>query len=378
MKLLCVFIAFVLSFFIGQSIVLKLYMFSYRRRLFDPVDGRKTHEGHIPRLGGMAFLPTQCSIFILVVVILRHFEVIYVDYQLLSQFLLLILGLGLLFITGLVDDLVGIYYKWKFAAQFVAALLLPISGLWITHLDGLLGITVLPDWLGILMTIFVIVLIINAFNLIDGLDGLCSGLTLLACTVLGTLFFRHESWLPVIFAFITVGALAPFFYYNVYGKTKRKRRIFMGDTGSMTLGLTVAFLVIRYTAGDPSNPNPSGNLLVAFSVVLVPLLDVLRVICLRLLKRKPLFLPDKNHIHHYLVSLGISRKNTLMAILLIALGFIVFNMCFVRFILNSQTIVLLLDTVFWFGGLWLFGKLHQSRPEQDKQPLLVENQEDED
>lgn len=361
MKLLCIFIVFVLAFFIGQSIVLKLYMFSYRRRLFDPVDDRKKHEGLIPRLGGMAFLPTQCCIFILVIVILRHFEVIYVDYQLLSQFLLLIMGLGLIFVTGLVDDLVGIYYKWKFAAQFVAALFLPISGLWIKNLDGLLWITVLPDWIGVLLTVFVIVLIINAFNLIDGLDGLCSGLTILACTVLGTLFFRHDSWLPVIFAFITVGALSPFFYYNVYGKTKRKRRIFMGDTGSMTLGLTVAFLVIRYTAGDPSDPDPGGNLLVAFSVVLVPLLDVIRVICIRLIKRKPLFLPDNNHIHHYLVSLGVSRKNTLFTILLIALGYIIFNMCFVRFILNNQTLVLLLDVALWFGGLGVLSKVRQLR-----------------
>ena len=349
-------------------------MFSYRRRLFDPVDERKTHEGVIPRLGGMAFLPTQCCIFILVIVILRHFEIIYVDYQLLSQFLLLILGMGLLFITGLVDDLVGIYYKWKFAAQFVAALLLPISGLWITHLDGLLWIDVLPAWIGVLLTVFVVVLIINAFNLIDGLDGLCSGLTILACTVLGVLFFRHESWLPVIFAFITVGALAPFFYYNVYGKTKRKRRIFMGDTGSMTLGLTVAFLVIRYTAGDPSEPNPGGNLLVAFSVVLVPILDVVRVVIIRFLKRRPLFLPDNNHIHHFLISLGISRKNALWSILLIALGFIVFNMCFVRFVFNNQTVVLLLDAVLWFGGLWLLGKIrHKSRRKLKAEKVQHEN-----
>ena len=137
----------------------------------------------------------------------------------------------------------------------------------------------------------------------------------------------------------------------------------MGDTGSMTLGLTVAFLVIRYTVGDPSDPNPylGGNLLVAFSVVLVPLLDVFRVICIRLLKRKPLFLPDKNHIHHYLVGLGISRKNALWAILSIALGFIVFNMCFARFVLNDQNLILLLDVALWFGGLWLLGKIRHPR-----------------
>ncbi|MDR0796226.1 MAG: undecaprenyl/decaprenyl-phosphate alpha-N-acetylglucosaminyl 1-phosphate transferase [Tannerella sp.] len=378
MKLLCVFIAFVLSFFIGQSIVIKLYVFSYRRRLFDSVDARKTHTGLIPRIGGMAFLPTQCSIFLLIIIILRHFNVIQVDYQVLSQFLLLIMGLGILFVTGIVDDFVGVYYKWKFAAQFVAALLLPITGLWIHHLDGLLWMTVLPGWFGILLTICVVVFIINAFNMIDGLDGLCSGLTILACTVFGTLFFRHESWLPVIFSFITVGALAPFFYYNVYGKTKRKRRIFMGDTGSMTLGLTVAFLAIRYTSGDPSEPSPDGNLLVAFSPVLVPMFDVVRVVAIRFINRKPLFLPDKEHIHHYFLRLGFSKTTTLFSILGIAFGFIVFNMCLSRFVFNNHNIILILDAIIYFGGLWLLGRVKHPRVESVTPEVPIESIQHED
>ena len=360
MKLFSVFIAFVLAFFIGQAILKKLYIFSFRRRLFDPVDGRKSHLGLIPRMGGMAFLPTQCCIFMLVIIVLRFFELIYVEYELLVRFLLLIMGLGLLFITGIVDDLVGIYYKWKFGAQFVAALFIPVSGLWISHMDGMLGIDTLPVWIGVPITIFVIIFIINAYNLIDGIDGLCSGLTILACTVLGTLFFRHASWLPVIFCFITVGVLSPFFYYNVYGKTKRKRRIFMGDTGSMTLGLTVAFLVITYTVGEPELLNPAGNFLVAFSVVLVPMLDVVRVILIRLLTHKPLFLPDKNHIHHYLLDLGFSKQTALYIILGISFFLIVFNMCMVKFVFNNQTLVLLFDVISWFGGLWLLGKFRHS------------------
>jgi UDP-N-acetylmuramyl pentapeptide phosphotransferase/UDP-N-acetylglucosamine-1-phosphate transferase len=147
----------------------------------------------------------------------------------------------------------------------------------------------------------------------------------------------------------------------------------MGDTGSMTLGLTVAFLMIRYTAGDSSDPNPNGNILIAFSVVLVPLLDVVRVVCIRLLKRKPIFLPDKHHIHHYLVSMGISRRKALYIILLIAFGYIVFNMCFVRFVLNNNNIVLLLDLILWFGGLWLFGKVRHPQPENTAQELLIES-----
>jgi len=377
MKLLSVFIAFVLAFFIGQAIVLKLYIFSFRRRLFDPVDGRKTHLGLIPRMGGMAFLPTQCSIFMLVIIVLRLFDVIYIDYALLVRYLLLIMGLGLLFITGIVDDLMNIYYKWKFAAQFAAAIFLTVSGLWISHLDGFFGINIMPNWIGILLTIFVVMFIINAFNLIDGLDGLCSGLTILACTILGTLFFRHESWLPVIFSFITVGALAPFFYYNVYGNTKRRRRIFMGDTGSMTLGLTVAFLVISYTVGDTETNDLGGNLSVAFSVALVPVLDAVRVILIRLIARKPLFLPDRNHIHHLFLDLGYSKQTTLFTILGIALSFVVFNMCMVRFVYNNQNVVALLDVSLWFGGLWLLSKVRRRRLTNRQLKLNEESVQDE-
>ena len=377
MKLLSVFFAFLLAYFIGHTILIKLYVFSYRRRLFDPVDGRKTHRGLIPRMGGMAFLPTQIAIFLFVILVLRFFEVIYVDYEFLVRFLLLFMGLGLLFITGIVDDLMGIYYKWKFAAQFVASIFLPVSGLWISHLDGLFGIDLLPVWIGVPLTILVIIFIINSFNLIDGIDGLCSGLTILACTVLGTLFFRHDSWLPVIFSFITVGVLSPFFYYNVYGKTKRRRRIFMGDTGSTTLGLTVSFLAISYAVGDPSIPYPGGNLLVAFSVVVVPVLDTFRVMLIRLLTRKPLFLPDNNHIHHFLLSLGFSKRTALFVILLIAASFIVFNMGFVRFVLNNQTLVFALDVVLWFAGFWLLGKIRHRHLKEKEQESVEEKKQNE-
>ena len=367
MKLLCVVIAFILAFVIGQIIVLRVYLFSFKRRLFDPVDDRKVHAGLIPRLGGMAFLPTQCSIFMLVVVVLRHFEIIQMDYALLFRFMLLICGLGLLFIVGVVDDLVNVSYKWKFAAQIVAALFFSISGLWIDNLYGLFGITFLSPWIGIPLTVLVVVFIVNAFNLIDGIDGLCSGLAIMACTILGTLFFIKESWLHVIFAFITVGVLAPFFYYNVYGNSKRQRRIFMGDTGSMTLGLSVSFLILNYTMSYSDIVQCfGGNIMVGFSVVIVPVLDVVRVILLRLIARKPLFLPDKNHIHHCFLALGFSPYATLCWILSIGVSFAVFNMFMFKQNVNIN-IVVLCDIVFWFGGLWLFKKIKRNRLQVKKQ-----------
>ncbi|MDR0542740.1 MAG: undecaprenyl/decaprenyl-phosphate alpha-N-acetylglucosaminyl 1-phosphate transferase, partial [Dysgonamonadaceae bacterium] len=223
MKLLCVFIVFVLAFLIGQIAILRIYFFSFRRRLFDPVDSRKVHLGLIPRLGGMAFLPTQCGMFMLSVAIIHYFGIIEIEYGFLVRFLLLLCGLGLLFVVGVIDDLIGINYRWKFISQIIAVSTFPVSGLWINHLGGLCGITFLPPVAGIPLTMVLGIFIINAYNLIDGIDGLCSGLSILACVVLGTLFFIRDSWLYVFFCFITVGVLSPFFYYNVFGKSRRQR-----------------------------------------------------------------------------------------------------------------------------------------------------------
>jgi len=152
----------------------------------------------------------------------------------------------------------------------------------------------------------------------------------------------------------------------------------MGDTGSTTLGLTVSFLVLSYTVGDPSELQPSGNLLVAFSVVLVPLLDVLRVVLLRLIKRKPLFLPDNNHIHHHLLRLGFSKQTVLYIILSIALGFVVFNMWFVKFVANDQTILLLLDITLWFTVIWLIGVFKPKQLKVAPQESIEQTEQNED
>ncbi|MDR2683365.1 MAG: undecaprenyl/decaprenyl-phosphate alpha-N-acetylglucosaminyl 1-phosphate transferase [Dysgonamonadaceae bacterium] len=372
MKLLCIFIAFILAFIVGQIIILRTYLFSFRRRLFDPADSRKLHRGLIPRLGGMMFLPTQCGVFMLIVVVVRHFGIVDVEYGVLTQFLLLICGLGLLFVIGVMDDLMGIRYQWKFIAQVMAASFLPISGLWVRSLDGLFGITILSPWVGIPLTLLGVVVIINAFNLIDGIDGLCSGLVILACTVLGTLFLRQEAWLYVIFSFITVGTLSPFFYYNVFGKSKKHRRIFMGDTGSMTLGLSVSFLTISYLMGRPTSiPTGSNNILVAFSVVILPVLDVMRVMRVRLLSGKSVFLPDRNHIHHYVLNMGFGKHVTLSCILLIDLLFVVFNMIWVRYL--NINVALILNVAFWFILLRVGNRLKRSRLKKNKNENENEN-----
>ena len=199
------------------------------------------------------FVPVQCFLLVLSMFFMYKLEMTphLQDPFIPFQFLLLMIGLLILSMVGVIDDLIRIDYRRKFVAQIVASLFLPLSGLWINDLYGLLGITTLSPWIGMPLTVFVAVFIINAVNLIDGIDGLCSGLVGMGALVFGFLFIYNGAWLHAVFAFITAGVLCPFFYYNVFGKSKGRQRIFMGDTGSLTLGLSMAFLAISYAMNNP-------------------------------------------------------------------------------------------------------------------------------
>lgn len=347
MKYIFVVIAFIVAAFIGWIITPQILLVAFRKRLFDAVDDRKVHTDIIPRLGGVAFAPIQCCLLVLSMFFIYKFDLtssVLRSFLIFPQFLLLMCGLVILFMIGIVDDLIGVDYKRKFAIQIIAASLLPLSGLWINDLYGLVGITVLSPWIGMPLTVFVVVFIVNAINLIDGIDGLCSGLSAMACVILGCLFLYNEAWLYAIFAFITTGVLLSFFYYNVFGTLKSKQRIFMGDTGSLTLGLSVSFLAIAYAMNNSAiKPFSEGAIVVSFAVLIVPVFDVVRVVCLRFRNRQPLFMPDRNHIHHKFLRMGLSHHVTMILILILALCFSLFNIIAVEYISNN--IVFLVDIV---------------------------------
>ena len=185
----------------------------------------------------------------------------------------------LLYLTGIADDLVGVRYHQKFIIQILCASLFPIAGLWINDLYGLFGIYALPSYVGIPFTIFTVVFITNAINLIDGIDGLASGLSSVALLVFGFLYISKGLWLYSMFAFSTFGVLVPFFYYNVFGSAERDRKIFMGDTGSLTLGYILSFLAIKYSQNNVDVISyTEGAFVIAFSTLIVPVFDVVRVI----------------------------------------------------------------------------------------------------
>ena len=361
--LLFVFVPFLVALMSSRIMIPLILLITYKKRLFDPVDSRKLHSHIVPRLGGVAFAPIQFCVLVITLVIaikVLNMNLDVESWALIPSFSMLLCGLVTLFVVGIGDDLVGINFRWKFVAQFVVASFFPLSGLWINNLYGLGAIDALSPWVGMPLTVFLVVLIINAVNLIDGLDGLCSGVVGIGCIVLGALFVFYGAWLHALFAFISAGVLFPFFYYNVFGTKRRRRRIFMGDTGRLTLGYSIAFLAISFAMDNPFiKPFSEGAIVVAFSTLIVPVFDVARVMCVRWRTGVPVFKPDRNHLHHKFLRAGMSHHTAMIAILLLALFFCLFNIYMVRFVNNNLIVVF--DTALWVVFHWIFDRLEKRK-----------------
>ena len=339
-----------LAIFLGCLIIPKILVISYKKELFDMPDSRKVHKVPIPRLGGVSFFPailiSVC--FMMGVRYFTGYTLVNIDIeQTLCQFFFLAAGGMLLYLVGLADDLIGVGYRYKFMAQIVAALLLVWPGEWINSLGGIFGVYEIPAFVGIPLTLLIVVYITNAINLIDGIDGLASGLCCIALTVLGILHVIEGEYIYAMLAFSTLGVVIPFWFYNVFGNANKGHKLFMGDTGSLTLGYILSALVIHMSVVEPSENIKAGNpdMIVAFSTLLVPLFDVVRVVLHRLREGKNPFLPDQNHFHHKLLRTGMRVRSVMITILCVSLFFIGFN-----YLLADRmdtTLLLVLDVTIW-------------------------------
>lgn len=328
----------------------KILIVSFKKRLFDFADERKVHTGIVPRLGGVAFVPSiiislsfaigLCALVNGGGTHLRYFNVLQVTFGMCA--------LLLLYFEGIMDDLVGLGYKIKFVFQNVAAALVVVSGVWLNDLHGLFGVYELSPYVGMPLTLLVMVYLINAINLIDGIDGLASGLSIVASFFFGVMFLYVGLWGCAALAFAIFGTLCPFFYYNVFGNADRCRKIFMGDTGSQCIGLLLGYCAIRLSMKEPlMEHNIEGSIIVAFSTLLVPAFDVIRVMIHRARAGRNMFRPDKSHVHHKLLALGIPHKAAMTIILVIAMLFVVLNLILLSYM--NINIILLIDIVIWSG-----------------------------
>ncbi len=320
---------FLFAVSLGMVIIPRILVISHKKRLYDVPDARKVHTMPVPRLGGLSFFPVILMSMFLVIGFRLYFwdmDTSSLSFNMLYEYLFLFVGMMLLYLVGVCDDLVGVGYRYKFAVQIAAALLLVLSGNWFDSFGGLFGIYSVPVWVGVPFTVFIVVYITNAINLIDGIDGLASGLCCIALSVLSVIFFLRGQYVYALLAVCTLGILMPFWCYNVFGNANRGHKLFMGDAGSLTLGYVISFLIIHMSVTNEVSPTLSNPyMVIAFSTVLVPLLDVIRVVLHRLREHKNPFLPDKNHFHHKLLRTGMRVRVVMVCIIAISAFFILLN-----------------------------------------------------
>lgn len=338
--------AFLLSIICGFIFTPAILDFCKRKRLYDIPNERKVHKNAIPRLGGISFFPSMMTAFIIMLcfLIYNRQQEIPVNRWSISY----LLGLAIIYAVGIVDDLIGLKAKTKFTAQIATACLLPLAGLYINNLYGLFGIYELPNYIGIPLTIFIIVFVDNALNLIDGIDGLAAGLSLIA--LLGFLvYFVHYGVFVHTYSVLTagmIGALLPFLYFNLLGSVERNTKIFMGDSGSLSLGFTLGFLATKCAMNNTEIwPFREDALLLPITLLFVPIADVGRVTLHRLRHHKPLFDADKNHIHHKLMQAGMAQHQALTFILGMALCYIGLN--YLLHPIVSDTLTVFIDVLLY-------------------------------
>lgn len=230
--------AMLLSILFAGILIPQILLVSFRRKLFDEPDERKIHRGAVPRLGGIAFTPVICfsvSLLVGLAYLICNSDIEQMMRENAQAISFGFCALLMLYLTGMSDDLIGVRYRAKFIIQIFCAILLIGGGLSIHDLHGFLGLHAISPFLGLPLTVLIVVYVINAINLIDGIDGLASGLSGAAFLIYGVSFMLISKPVYAMISFACLGVLIQFFYYNVFGDTTKRKKIFMGDTGSLTI-----------------------------------------------------------------------------------------------------------------------------------------------
>lgn len=340
----------------------QILLIAFRKNLFDNPDERKIHTTPIPRLGGIAFFPAIMFTMMLIFGLFRQYfpAVFYwIDDKSVTVMCFLTCAVVTLYLVGIADDLIGLKYRAKFVAQIFAAILIIAGGLQLDDLHGFLGVSAMPLPAAILLTVLLTVFITNAINLIDGIDGLASGLSAIACAFYGVVFVSAGLHIYAMVAFCTLGALVPFFYYNVFGNAEKHGKIFMGDTGALTIGLLLSVMSIR-VSDIPDAVLNINSAVVAFAPLLIPCCDVVRVYIHRIKAHHSPFLPDKTHIHHKLLALGIPARVAMPAIVLSSFALALANYLASEYI--DITILFIIDLAIWILSNVALSRAIRRRP----------------
>ncbi len=294
----------------------RLVRIAAMKMIVDNPDARKLQKEPIPILGGVAVmfgavLGISCTAVFP--------ETVFND-----TIVLIIAVMMVMLYTGTMDDILELTPRLRFLIEIMSVCaLIFVGGFRLDDLHGLWGVSVLPDWVAVPLTVFACVGIINAMNLIDGVDGLSSGFCITACAIFSAVFFKAGDMMMFILSMALIGALIPFFMHNVFGE---RSKMFIGDGGTLVMGAVMSIFVVRVLGvGSPVaqfwDQSHAGMSAVAFTlaVLCVPVFDTLRVMVTRMLQGRSPFHPDKTHLHHMFIDLGFSHVGTTFSIILLNL-----------------------------------------------------------
>ena len=329
-------LGFAFSFLITYLAIPTIIKISRRKNLMDEPGARSSHLRKIPNLGGIA-------VFFSLGVCAPIFA-----YELFDRYKFLFASFIILFFVGVMDDIMVLRaYKKLLAQVLVSALMVIGSDVRIRSLFGLFGVYEINYYISVLFSIVTFIILINAFNLIDGIDGLAGSYTVVTSALFGVSFFRlgnHNDPL-VILCVILIAASLGFLIYNL--SNKRSSKIFMGDTGSMILGFLLSFTGISFidifiAKKDDVFYHLQTAPVIAVAILILPIVDTITVIITRIYHKKSVMSPDKNHIHHKLLNLGLSHKRSTALIISYFLLIIAVTYCLRHLNVNQLLIIIMM------------------------------------
>jgi UDP-N-acetylmuramyl pentapeptide phosphotransferase/UDP-N-acetylglucosamine-1-phosphate transferase len=283
------------------------------KNLCDEPNKRSSTTKTIPTLGGIAI---YIGFLLSLVIGSNGYPFMEVKY--------VIAAITIMFFIGLKDDILDISPRKKLAGQIISSLIIiTLANIRFTNLHGFCGVQEVPYIVSIVLTLFVMIVIINAFNLIDGIDGLAAGVAILTSFAFGIFFYLEGHIEYCIMAVALIGTLVSFFRFNVFGK---KNKIFMGDTGSLIVGTVMGVMLISFNEMNVGINSPlalKNAPAVSTAILVIPLIDTLRVFTLRLLNGQSPFHADRKHLHHRLLDLGFNHIQSTIILLTANLVFII-------------------------------------------------------